>query len=134
MENIKIFFSMLVTCIALDIVWLGFIAKKLYADSLGSMLRRSGDSLTPNWSAAIIVYLALTLGILLFALPRANGSYTMALVWGGLFGVIVYGVYDFTNLATLANWPVYISVIDAIWGAVICAAVTLVGVFVQSKL
>jgi uncharacterized membrane protein len=103
METIKLFVSMLITGLILDMTWLGFIAKNLYGDAIGSLLRKSGDSLAPNLPAAILVYVAIITGILFFVLPKAQGSYAMALLWGGLFGFLTYAVYDFTDLAILAN-------------------------------
>lgn len=38
---------------------------------------------------------------------------------GGIFGLITYSTYDMTNLATLKDWPVFISVIDIMWGTVL---------------
>ena len=49
-----------------------------------------------------------------------------ALGYGALFGLVVYGVYDFTNLSTLRDWPLIVAVVDVAWGMVasaICAAV-----------
>lgn len=75
-----------------------------YKAQLGILARRSGDALAPLWWAALIVYLLIPLEILLFALPRVNpeGGLLSALFWGFLYGVTLYGVYDFTNLSTLA--------------------------------
>ncbi|WP_448383249.1 DUF2177 family protein [Desulfosoma sp.] len=82
------------------------------------MARRSGDTPPPLWWAAVIVYLLIPLGILLFALPGVNPERGLlsALFWGFLFGVTLYGVYDFTNLSTLARWPVPPSFADTAWG------------------
>jgi uncharacterized membrane protein len=44
---------------------------------------------------------------------------TKALVLGALFGFFAYVTYDFTNLATLKDWPVIVVVVDVIWGAVL---------------
>jgi uncharacterized membrane protein len=134
MANLKLFISLLFACFLIDMTWLGLIAKKLYADSLGGLLRKTGEALTPNWPAAILVYIAIVAGVIFFVLPKANGNYLLALMWGGLFGAVTYGIYDFTNLAILANWPVKISIIDFIWGTLLCAMVTIIGVFLQQKL
>ena len=134
MELIKLFFSMLIGCFILDMTWLGLIAKKLYNDSIGILLRKSDGILSPNWPATAVVYIAIIAGIILFVLPKTNGSYLSALLWGGIFGGIMYGVYDFTNLAILNNWSIKITLIDFFWGIFLCAIVAALGVFVQGKL
>jgi uncharacterized membrane protein len=131
MQITKIFFSSFVMCFLLDMVWLGFIAKNLYFTTIGSLLRRSGDTLAPNWPAAVLVYIFIAGGIVLFALPKANGNYLAALLWGGLFGAVTYGVYDFTNFSTLSAWPFKITIIDFLWGTVLCALVTVFANYLQ---
>jgi uncharacterized membrane protein len=132
MQILKLFFSALVMCFLLDMVWLGFIAKNLYFNTIGSLLRKSGDSLAPNWPAATLVYLFIAGGIVLFVLPRVNGNYLMALVWGALFGAVTYGVYDFTNFSILNNWPFKITLVDFIWGITLCALVTLFATYMKN--
>lgn len=106
----------------LDSIWLGFLSKQLYIENIGSLLRLNGDSIQPNWLAAIVVYIALISGILLFVLPKAGNNPLLALIWGGFFGFVTYATYDFTNLAVLANWSLKISIIDTIWGMILCGA------------
>ena len=115
--------------ICLDLMWLGVIAASVYRAELGHLLRGS-DTLHPSWPAAVIVYAALSMGIVYFVLPRANGKLLPALCWGGLFGLLTYATYDFTNLAVLQNWTLKISIIDAIWGAVLCGVTSLVTVWI----
>jgi uncharacterized membrane protein len=132
MPILKLFLSSLVVCFLLDMLWLGFIAKNIYFSTIGSMLRKSGESLVPNWPAAVMVYIFIAGGVVLFALPKANGSYLMALVWGGLFGAVTYGIYDFTNFSILNGWPFKITVIDFIWGISLCGSVTLFATYLQN--
>jgi uncharacterized membrane protein len=110
----------LVALAILDAVWLGFIARDLYRDRIGSMLLEQ-----PRWAAAILFYLLHTVGIVVFPLAL-SGSWLGALGYGALFGLVVYGAYDFTNLATLKGWPASLTAIDLAWGtavtAVACAA------------
>jgi len=110
----------------LDYLWLGKLMQSFYLFQLGPYARQRGDTIDPLYWAAALVYLLLPLGIVLFALPRVNpGSpFLSSLGWGGLFGLIVYGVYDLTNMATLKRWPVKMIWIDICWGCFLCAATT----------
>ncbi len=121
MHLVKVFFATLPAFLLLDFIWLGLLMPKFYSDSLGNLARRSGDALDPNWTAAVFVYIIIVLGLVLFVLPKMeeNSPWSL-LVWGAAFGVILYGVYDLTNLSTLANWPLKLTIVDMIWGGVAC--------------
>lgn len=134
MDFIKAFSTALVCSFALDMLWLGVIAKKLYDDNIGFLLRKSNGNLAPYWPSAIMVYLAIALGVVIFVTPKANGNLIAALLWGAAFGAVTYGIYDFTNHAILANWPLKISIIDIIWGATLCGTVSLVTTYVTRSL
>ncbi len=108
----------------LDYLWLGRLMQGFYLAQLGPYARQRGDSLVPLYWAAALVYLLLPLGVVLFALPRVNpvAPLLSSLGWGGLFGLVVYGVYDMTNMATLKRWPVRMVWVDICWGCFLCAA------------
>lgn len=113
-----------VAFLALDFVWLTVAGALLYKPMLGTML--AAEPLLP---VAALFYLFYVVGLVVFAiLPAANaGSWLMALGLGALLGLIAYGTYDITNLATLRDWPVLVSVIDMAWGAVVSATAALAG-------
>lgn len=111
----------LIAMLAMDYIWLSFIAKSLYTEQLGQFFDMQDGGMRVNYFAAFLVYAALLIGIFVFVLPAANSSIDV-LIKGALFGLIVYGVYDFTNLAIIKNWPLKISIIDMIWGGCLCSA------------
>lgn len=113
--------------LAIDMIWLGFIARDLYRRQLGNFL---SDQV--NWTAAIIFYLLFVFGIFLFAVfPAAEKqSISHAIIYGALFGFFTYATYDLTNLATLKNWPVKIVFIDIVWGMVLTGLVSTAGFFI----
>jgi uncharacterized membrane protein len=112
---------------AIDIVWLGFIARSFYRKYLANFLAPS-----VNWPAAIIFYLIFIVGILIFAVyPAAQkDSFMHALTYGALFGFFTYATYDLTNLATLNNWPLPIVFVDIIWGTVLAASVSIASFYI----
>jgi uncharacterized membrane protein len=109
---------------AVDMVWLGFLAKGFYRKHLGGFL---SDQV--NWTAAIVFYLLFIVGIFVFViLPSIEkGSLLRAIGLGAFFGIITYATYDLTNLATLKNWPTIIVMVDIAWGAVLTAIVSAAG-------
>ena len=97
------------------------------------LLRKSGDAMMPIWWAAAVVYVCITLGILVFVLPKAQGDYVLAFFGGVILGLVTYGIYDFTNYSILANWPLKITFIDFIWGMVLCGLSSLFATFIQNR-
>ena len=116
---------------AIDILWLGFIGKGIYQKYLGHLL-----SSNVNWVAAIIFYLMFIVGIFLFAIQPAlmSNSVKTSLLWGALFGFFTYATYDFTNLATLKDWPLAIVFIDITWGVFLTASVSTAGFYIMKLL
>jgi uncharacterized membrane protein len=113
--------------LAIDLVWLGFVAKDLYRRQLGGLLSEN-----VNWAAAIIFYLLFVAGVFLFAIAPATEKQSLshAVIYGVLFGFFTYATYDLTNLATLKGWPVKIVFIDIVWGMVLTGAVSTSGFFI----
>ena len=105
----------------LDGVWLGLLMKNFYRDQLAPIVRLADGGIAPNWPAAFVVYALLGIGIAAFVIPRAP-TVSLAGVYGGLFGLVVYGVYDFTNYSTLRQWPFVLTLADVAWGAVASGA------------
>lgn len=108
--------------LVVDLIWLGVLMKPFYDAQIGELARRSGTALAPRWPAAVLVYLLIPAGIVLFVRPAlgSNASVLQALGWGALFGLVVYGVYDCTNRAILDKWPLLLTIVDIGWGCVLC--------------
>lgn len=116
---------------AIDLVWLGAIARGFYRRTLGHLLREK-----TNWAAGIGFYLLYIVGILgLVVLPALRGSGASEAAWkGALLGLIAYATYDLSNLATLKNWPKKVVVVDIIWGTVLTTCVSLASFFIGRAL
>ena len=102
----------------LDFVWLSRVAIGFYRSQIGETLRDR-----PNMLAAGLFYLFYIAGIVYFAvLPGLQkDSLAVACLNGALLGLIAYGTYDMTNLATLKNWSLTVSIVDMLWGTVLTA-------------
>jgi uncharacterized membrane protein len=105
---------------AIDLLWLGVIAKTFYRENLAHVL-----SPTVNWPAALSFYLIYIAGILYFAVAPAlaQDSLGRALLNGALFGFFTYITYELTNMATLPNWPIKVVIVDTLWGIALCSSV-----------
>jgi len=101
-------------------VWLGLAAKNFYAKHIGFLMKTN-----VNWAAAILFYLLFIAGLVCSSSLRPSRRLlgACALV-RALFGLITYATYDLTNLATLKNWSLAVTVVDLIWGTVLAASVS----------
>lgn len=103
----------LVIFVAVDALWLGNVAPRLYRPILGDILLAK-FSIAP----AVVFYLLYPAGLVFFAVGPAlkGGGLTTALLHGALFGLFTYATYDLTNQATLRNWSPLLTVVDIAWG------------------
>src|SRR5690349_5717593 len=109
---IKLYLITLPVFFAIDMVWLGFVAKNFYAKQIGYLMKPD-----INWGAAILFYLLFIVGLIIFVIEPSleKSSWVQALLLGTLFGLVSYATYDLTNLATVKDWPILITIIDLIW-------------------
>jgi uncharacterized membrane protein len=126
----KLFSIALPVFFAIDMVWLGFIAKNFYAKQIGGLMRPD-----INWTAAIIFYLIFIAGLVVFVITPAvlKSSWSHAVLMGAFFGFVCYATYDLTNLAVAKDWPVLVTIIDLIWGAVLAASVSVITYLIATK-
>jgi len=116
---------------AIDMFWLGLIAKDFYRAQIGTLMKSE-----VNWTAAIIFYLIFIAGLVVFVITPAveKNSWTHALLFGALFGFVCYATYDLTNLAVAKDWPLLVTIVDLAWGAVLSASVSVATYFIASKI
>lgn len=127
----KLYFIALPVFFAIDMIWLGIVAKNFYRAQIGALMKPD-----VNWAAAIIFYLIFIAGLVLFVISPAveKSSWTHALIFGALFGLVCYATYDLTNLAVAKDWPLLVTVVDLAWGAVLAASVSIITYFIATKL
>ena len=133
MSTIQFFYLYLLTIpvfFIIDMIWIGLIGNKFYHSQIGFLLG------PVNWTAAIIFYLIYIVGIIFFAVHPAllAGSLGKAVLLGALFGFFTYATYDLTNLATIKDWPLLVTVVDLIWGTILSASVATVSYLIGKAL
>ena len=113
LRYLGVYLVVLVTMLVLDMVWLRGVATAWYQQGLGQLIAPK-----PDLRAAGVFYLVYPLGLVIFAvLPHEDSSLLRATAMGALFGLFAYGTYDLSNLATLRDWPLNVSLMDMAWGA-----------------
>jgi uncharacterized membrane protein len=123
-QAVTLYLITLAVFFVIDMVWLGVVAKGFYRKHLGTML-----SPKVNWAAALLFYLLFIAGLVVFVIrpALAQGEPFKALLLGAFFGLISYATYDLSNLATLEDWPVIVTVVDLVWGTALGGLVSLTG-------
>jgi uncharacterized membrane protein len=131
MKDLFRYLVILFVFFAIDILWIGFIAKSYYAKSIGFLMKKN-----PNWIAAICFYLLYIFGLLFFVVGPAIEKQSMIYAFwvGGLFGLISYSTYDLTNLATIKDWPLKLTIIDLIWGCLLTGTTCLIAYSIINNL
>jgi uncharacterized membrane protein len=129
--TVIIFFIAFVIFFIIDILWLGLFAKNMYQSQIGFILAKK-----PNWYAAFIFYILYIVFLMIFAIMPAlqKSSFNDAMLYGALYGFITYATYDLTNLATLKNWPIKVTIIDITWGTLLGFSVSTLTYLIGSLL
>jgi len=128
---IKLYAIALPVFFAIDMIWLGLVAKNFYRAQIGSLMKPD-----VNWLAAIIFYLIFIAGLIAFVIAPAmeKNSWGHTLAFGAFFGLVCYATYDLTNLAVTKDWPLLVTLVDLAWGAILAASVSIVTYFIANKI
>jgi len=131
MKYLSLYLINLTVFLGIDFIWLAVVAKNFYAKHLGYLMTTK-----PNLLAAGIFYLLFIIGVLVFAiLPGLKeNSLLKTAINATLFGLITYATYDLTNLATIKNWPLVVTVVDMVWGTVLSLSVSIITFLIAKKI
>lgn len=128
----KLYLIALPVFFVIDMVWLGLVAKDFYFKQIGSLM-----SPNVNWLAALAFYLLFIAALLVFVvIPSLEQKQTLlqTFLFGLFFGLVTYATYDLTNLATMKNWPVLVTIVDLIWGSVLAGSISIITVLIARKI
>ena len=115
-----------IVMVALDMLWLGVIARPLYQQGIGHLMAER-----PVIPVAVLFYVLYAVGLTLFTIRpfAAQPGLGQTLIAAALFGFFAYATYDLTNQATLAVWQTKLTIIDLIWGTTLTMVSALGGYF-----
>lgn len=121
MQILKAVAATATTMLALDLLWLGVIAKDFYARHMGTLLRPD-----VKWVPALLFYALYLAAIVVFVvLPAAERkSLGWAMGMGAFFGLAAYATYDLTSLALIRDFPLRVVLVDLAWGTALTAVVS----------
>ena len=133
-QNLLTFLSVYVLYMFLDAPYL-YLMSNTYSRIVKNI---SGKSLTNRYYSGAIVYIALALGLITFVIPKVRTNSLMNIVkdsimYGGIFGLVVYATFDFTTHFMFEGWPLSISIIDTVWGSILSTLVTIIYCYLANK-
>jgi uncharacterized membrane protein len=128
--KLKLYFLTLFIFLGIDALWLGFVAPKFYKSQIGHLMAE-----TANLPAAGLFYLLFVGALVYFVIEPGfqAGEMRIVILRGALFGLVTYATYDLTNLATLRDWPLLVTVVDLIWGTVLTATTSALSVWAARR-
>jgi len=118
------FLIVLVVYLALDLPMITIINKDMYQNLFNNINNNLVINTTNIIIGGIVAYLLLAYGLYIFAIK------TKSVYNGALFGLVVYGVYNFTNLAVIAKYGLQHSIIDTAWGTILCSMITSIVLYI----
>ena len=117
-----------------DLIWVGKITRTKWDINIENI---QGIPLKPNTTFAILSYICLIGGLIYFVQNESqinkNNYIQKSLINGAIFGLVVYGVYDLTNLSLFKNWNINLAITDIIWGMLLCSIIPLIANHIYYK-
>ena len=129
--QVKVYAASLMVFFALDLTWLGLVAKAFYRAQMGHLMRPD-----VQWPAALLFYLIYVAAIVILCVAPAveKQSVGRAAALGAVFGLAAYAAFDLTSLALLKDFPSKVVVVDLVWGTVLTASVSAAGYMAAQRM
>ena len=115
----------------IDILWLSFSVKSFYGPRIGHLFADK-----PVIWAAAMFYIIYVVGLAVVIIePSINFDDTSKFLFKAfMFGLVAYGTYNLTNMATVKGWSPSVVFVDMIWGGSLTAFSSYYGIFLAKKL
>ena len=124
-KGLMAWFATALSFLVLDLIWLGILARPIYAELMGDLLRP--EAYAP---AAIIFYVFFVTTVYAYGVLGSKSSKEAAFR-GASLGFVTYATYELTNWAVITGWPGLLVPIDIAWGIVLTTGASLVGYKLQ---
>jgi len=113
--DFRLFFIIAVFLLFFDSIYL-FLIKDYFINQIIQIQR---VTIVPNFASAAICYLFLTFGLYYFILAENR-----PLIDAFLLGLVIYGVYETTNMTILKKWKWETVAKDTAWGSILFVLTT----------
>jgi uncharacterized membrane protein len=136
MNQIFQFVIVLGLFLIIDLPVILYLNKPMYQAQFARINKQetASGSKTRVWLSGVFAYLLLALGIYWFIVRPETESdnqinYLNVALKGGLLGLVIYGIYNGTNMATINEWGTKEFFADTIWGTFLSGLIGLLSVY-----
>ena len=137
----KIYILILVLFLVIDLPVILWLNKDMYSNMFNKINGNTIGNTTNMIIGGIIAYILLALAIYYFIVMPSietskdnNFDYYNIILKACILGLIIYGVYDGTNLATINNFGLKESIIDMMWGTFLSGLISVLAVKISTLL
>jgi uncharacterized membrane protein len=130
MQTLVLYLTTLAVFVSADVLGISLVIKPAFARHVGDLLAG-----TMQAAPAVAFYLLYVAGVLWFAARPAlrAGKPLQALGPGAVLGLMCYGTYELTNMATLRGWAWEMVALDTAWGGLLTGGAALAGVLITRR-
>lgn len=120
-----------VTLLILDFIWIALFMSKKYQILVKNI---QNENINPKYIYAIFAYIFMIIGLVLFVIPNINKNSRIkdSFIYGFLFGITVYGIYNMTSAAIFNKWNITLSITDILWGGCVYFIAALVSSLIKN--
>ena len=114
----------------LDIAWITYFMGPRYQKMVQNI---QSVPMKVNVFYAVVAYALMVFGLIWFVMNNVSTEETIgervrdSIIYGSLFGLMIYGVYNFTAGAVISKWSAKIMVLDIIWGMFVYSISSFIG-------
>ncbi len=120
-----------IATIIIDSFWFTLTMKSFYKPQLQLFIGSNHKIVQTNLLWAVLSWSVMTIGNYFFVLYRSNGKFFETFLWGMAYGAIIYFVYNASNKGVFSSWPLYIVIVDSLWGALLNGSLSIILVLIK---
>ena len=122
LKYLKMFLIAYPVTIFIDLFWIRSVMRDFYHENFVKFIERFQlQGFEVKLAPALLAWMLMVFGAIIFVVPLVRAKpLSLVFAHGAFFGLIVYGIYDLTNLATITSWPAKFAMIDIGWGMILC--------------
>ena len=122
-NTIREFVVVLIIMGVIDIIFLRTVVDLVWKDMIKDI---QVSAFKPNLAYIPIPYLLMTISVVIFILPQIRDGNVLSdsFFYGGLLGLIIFGVFDSTNLVLFSRYKLGVAILDTLWGITLFSVVT----------
>lgn len=115
----------------IDIIWLSYSVKAFYRPNIGHLLLEK-----PVMWAAILFYSIYVIGLAIVIIEPSINSNDLykTMIKSFVFGLVAYGTYNLTNMATVKGWSPAVTFVDMFWGGTLTMISSNLGMYIARKI